>query len=1226
VSGQSGSGGQWRQGARRWLAVAAAEARTQLTGPLPGTLVLLAVAAAISMNPTAMIPSVGAGADAPLQINSAFAVAQSFALVSFFLYNFVAALMGGLSILRDRDQGISELLRATPLRAGEYVWGKFAGVLAALLAALAAHAVLLALLLEVVPGWNAGAARGPFVAGHYLAGALAFTAPAMVFSAGVAFAVGARSGQPLLVYAVPTVVFLVTVFVFNAQPLQGLAPAAERAMMLLDPSGLRWLRQTAFATDQGAAFYNAAPVGYDAVFWLGRVLALGVPLALVGSVVRSERRARLAGRSRGRWWFRAARPAPGATALAVAEADADATPGPAPAAASFAPLGDLQMTRKPPGLWRGAGVVLGAELRELRTQPALLLYLALSLALLAEAALTDTVAGAPVAPTAGRLAVQTHAALVFLGCLLLLFTGAESLTRERRTATAPLVHATPLRTASLLLGKALASGVVIAGLVLSCAALALLLVASGGASPLDARPFVLVWGGLLVPTYLVWGAFVVLVAAATGRRVTCLAVGLAVLAASGYHALAGGASWLTSWTLAGSLRWSDLGAFELEARALVLNRLLVLGVAGLLAALAVQLHARRQSDPVRGWARRRPGPLARRALRLAPFAAVPAAVALVLAQEIGDGFQGSAAAARERDYRRVHLLSWQDVAPPAITHAELDLVLEPAARRVRVAGHYEVVNRSAQPVHEMPWTVMVARDGVAWTLDGEPARARERSGLHVLELARPLAPGDSARVGFRYAAEVPAGMPRRNGVVEQFVLPAGVVLHTLRDSFLPVPGFDHGIGLAPADRPEPPRGAAARRTARTRPAAGFPHAFTTRVAVTAPGEYTVNSVGARREVCHDGDRTTVVWESDVPVRALNVVAGRWDVQRRDGAAVFFHPGHGRNVPEMLDALVAARERYGAWFGPYPWPELRLSEFPDRVTLAQGFASNIAFSEGLGFLARGGPDQRLAFAVTAHEAAHQWWGNLVTVADAPGADVLLEGMANYATLLLHEAELGLRGRIAFATQLERQYREGRRVGTERPLLEMVDGGEPGAATVVFDKGAWAFWMLHQYLGGGRMLAGLREFATDHRETAGPYPLLGDLLAALRTRADDAAAFDACVDQWFARIVLPDLRVVAASLRPAGGGRWLVDAEVVNAGSGVVSAAVAVARGTRFPGAAGQPAADYLEVRRTVELPPDTPATISLELGFRPDQLVVDPDAEVLQLAREKAAWAFSPEAR
>lgn len=1214
--------------ARRWATVATAEARRQLTSPLLLALVLLVAAAVVSMNPTAMIPGAGGGADAPLQINSAFAVAQSFALVSFFLYNFVAAIMGGLCILRDRDLGISELLHATPLRPQEYVWGKFAGVLTALLVALALHAVVLAVLLELVPGWNAGAARGPFIPGHYLGGALAFTAPAMIFSAGVAFAAGTRSGQPLLVYAVPTGIFLVTVFVFNALPLHGLAPAVERAMMLLDPSGLRWLRQTAFAIDRGAAFYNTAPVGLDATFWLSRLLVVGLPLVLVASVVRWERRASLDGHGRRRWWARRQAPPPGPTNLPADPANpSDPAAGrvPPPATSTFAPLDGLRMTTAAPGFWRGTAAVLGAELRELRRQPALLLFLALSLALVLEAATTATVAGAPVVPTVGRLAVQTHAVLAFLGCLLLLVVGMESVTRERRTGIEPLVAATPLRTGSLLLGKALAGGVVMAVLLLACAALAVAVVATGGDAPLDPWPLVLVWGGLLVPTYVLWGAFFALVAAVFPGRAAGLAIGLAVLVISGYHALTGGATWLTSWTLAGSLRWSDLGAFELEARALLLNRVLVLAAAVPLAALAVQLHPRRQADPLGARARRTPRQLGRRALRLAPLTLVPAAVAILLAQEIGAGFQGAAAAARERDYRRAHLHTWRDVPPPRITHAHLDLVLEPAARRVHVDGRYEITSDSAHPMPELPWTVMIAQGGVAWTLDGEPVAARERSGLHVLELPRPLAPGDRAHIGFRYTAQVPAGMPRRDGAVEQFVLPAGVVLHTLRQSFLPVPGFDPGVGHAPGEAPDPPRGPVARRTARTRPAAGFPHAFTTRIAVTAPAEYTVNSVGTRRAVDRDGDRTTTVWESKVPVRALNVVAGRWNVQRRDGAAVFHHPGHERNVPEMLDALVAARQRYGEWFGPYPWPELRLSEFPDRVTLAQGFPSNIAFSEGLGFLVRSTADRRLAFAVTAHEAAHQWWGNLVTVADAPGADVLLEGMANYATLLLQEAELGPRARIAFATQLERQYRAGRRQGTERPLLEMVDTGEPGTATVVFDKGAWAFWMLHRHLGAERMLAGLREFATTHRTDTGLYPTLADLLATLRTRAPDPAAFDALAHQWFARVVLPELRVTAASVQPAGPGRWQVQAEVVNTGTGTVTGVVAAFLGPRFPGAATRPAprpaAGVREARHTVQLTPGTPVAVTLELDFRPDRLVIDPDAEILQLARERATWRF-----
>ena len=52
---------------------------------------------------------------------------------------------------------------------------------------------------------------------------------------------------------------------------------------------------------------------------------------------------------------------------------------------------------------------------------------------------------------------------------------------------------------------------------------------------------------------------------------------------------------------------------------------------------------------------------------------------------------------------------------------------------------------------------------------------------------------------------------------------------------------------------------------------------------------------------------------------------------------------------MLEALDGAREWYSKWFWPYPWKELRISEVPGLAGYAQGFPSNIVFSESIGFL-------------------------------------------------------------------------------------------------------------------------------------------------------------------------------------------------------------------------------------------------------------------------------------
>jgi len=41
---------------------------------------------------------------------------------------------------------------------------------------------------------------------------------------------------------------------------------------------------------------------------------------------------------------------------------------------------------------------------------------------------------------------------------------------------------------------------------------------------------------------------------------------------------------------------------------------------------------------------------------------------------------------------------------------------------------------------------------------------------------------------------------------------------------------------------------------------------------------------------------------------------------------------------------------------------------------------------------------------AHEAAHQWWGNIVTPGKGPGGNVISEGLAEFSACMLMHHEL------------------------------------------------------------------------------------------------------------------------------------------------------------------------------------------------------------------------------
>jgi ABC-2 type transport system permease protein len=353
------------------------------------------------------------------------------------------------------------------------------------------------------------------------------------------------------------------------------------------------------------------------------------------------------------------------------------------------------------------------------------------------------------------------------------------------------------------------------------------------------------------------------------------------------------------------------------------------------------------------------------------------------------------------------------------------------------------------------------------------------------------------------------------------------------------------------------------------------------------------------------------------VRFFNIVAGKWNVVQGEGTAVFYHPRHKYNIDEMSKALAASRQWYSEWFYPDPWQELKLSEFPAEAFYAQGFPTNISFSEGIGFLTKNDPKTNAAFLVTAHEAAHQWWGSIVTPGKGPGGNILSEGMAHFSTILLMDQAKGERARIEFCKRIEERYGDNRQVDSERPLVQ-IDGSRAGDETVQYDKGGWVFWMLLNRMGREADLAGLRAFIEEYRDNA-DHPVLQDMVAALRPFAPDSGAYDDFVQQWFYAVVAPEYKLSACKCEASGAdSNWVATAHVKNVGTGRMPVEIAAVAGERF-GKDGEALPDYRDARADLVLGAGEEADVRIDCAFKPERIVVDPDAKVLQL-RRKAATA------
>lgn len=185
------------------------------------------------------------------------------------------------------------------------------------------------------------------------------------------------------------------------------------------------------------------------------------------------------------------------------------------------------------------------------------------------------------------------------------------------------------------------------------------------------------------------------------------------------------------------------------------------------------------------------------------------------------------------------------------------------------------------------------------------------------------------------------------------------------------------------------------------------------------------------------------------------------------------PSPARNAQTVANEAAKAVETFSAWFGPYPYSSLALTQMPGN--LSQGWPGLI-FLSTYAFLSpqeqadlKLDPVMRaLSSQVLVHETAHQWWGDLVlwkTYRD----QWLMEGLSNYSSLLLLE-----RKNPALFRQVLERYRADllsknehdewlRDAGPVTLGQRLISSHFPGGYEAIsYERGTWLFHMLRSML--------------------------------------------------------------------------------------------------------------------------------------------------------------------
>ncbi|WP_067972193.1 M1 family metallopeptidase [Nocardiopsis trehalosi] len=382
-----------------------------------------------------------------------------------------------------------------------------------------------------------------------------------------------------------------------------------------------------------------------------------------------------------------------------------------------------------------------------------------------------------------------------------------------------------------------------------------------------------------------------------------------------------------------------------------------------------------------------------------------------------------------------------------VAHYDLRLDYTPDSDRLR--GTATLVAEATEDLDAFTLDFLLDVDSVR--VNGKPARV-ERHGDHKILVtpARPVRDGGQATIVVKYG-DVPSSVRwGDSGLTGWNRTPDGAIaLGQPEAAWWWFPANDHPLDKATFD-----------------------------VRVTVPEGYEAVSNGVLTGRSTVAGRTTSTWRQDDPQATYlaTLAVGRYDVHRDTTASGLpVYNAYSEDLGALAGPARASIERgeeilevQEADFGPYPFNALGGVVAAPEADLGFALETQTRPVYSHAFFARGSNTY-----VVAHELAHQWWGDHVSVAG--WRDIWLnEGFASYAEWMWSEHE-GEGTAQELADHVYHLY------PADDPFWQ-VTPGDPGPADVfhpaVYDRGALAVHALRTEIGDDAFSELLTTWQREH----------------------------------------------------------------------------------------------------------------------------------------------------
>ncbi|MTI89557.1 MAG: peptidase M1 [Balneolaceae bacterium] len=511
------------------------------------------------------------------------------------------------------------------------------------------------------------------------------------------------------------------------------------------------------------------------------------------------------------------------------------------------------------------------------------------------------------------------------------------------------------------------------------------------------------------------------------------------------------------------------------------------------------------------------------------------------------------------------LKKFEHLPQPKITAVNLNVDLYPSERNFIAKGSFTLVNKHDQAIPEIHIQKAPSPDLTIERIEFERAseadNTYEEYGYFIHTLDTPLQPGDSLKMEFRQTY-ITQGLETG---LNHDIVQNGTFFN---NNYFPTLGYHPDIELEDkSEREEQGLKPRARRASINDPIAlkqgmanddGEEIRF--EIVVSTDSSQTAIAPGYLESHWTEGDRSYFRYRTNQPITNFysvtsadyKVVKDRWTPSANHSQdpvelEIYYQKGHEYNLKRMMKGLKKSLGYFNSHFSPYQYPQLRIMEFPRYRTFAQSFASTIPFSEAIGFMMDidDEKDVDMAFAITAHEVAHQWWGHQVNPANVQGRSMISESLAQYSALMVLKKEFSDEKAHQFVQREMRRYLRGRSDEEQQEMpLALVESGQD---YIHYGKGAVNMYALQDYISEDSVNLALKRFLRDWNNIDGliklrtdRYATTNDLIGYFREVTPDSLQY--VLEDLFETITLHDIQAVSGSYESTASQQFEVNLEV------------------------------------------------------------------------------------